>query len=110
MGLDITISRAGEVRCPKCGEVVKEEVVDSASSGGRMWYDFLEKVGYYVPYEKRTPENDWYGKDMILTDEQAKELYEYAKKNEGCFGVGAVADLVANAICSGEKVVINADW
>lgn len=109
MGLDITISRAEEVRCPKCGEVVTAKVVDSESSCGGMWRDFLAKVGYYVPYEKRTAENDWYGKDMILTEEQAKELYEYAKTS-CAYNSGAVANIVANAICSGEKVVINADW
>lgn len=109
MGLDITISRAEEVRCPKCGEVVTAKVVDSESSGGRMWHDFLAKVGYHVPYEKRTAENDWYGKDMILTDEQAKELYECAKTS-CAYNSDAVANIVANAICSGEKVVINADW
>lgn len=26
--------------------------VASTDSGGSLWYDFLEKLGYYVPYEK----------------------------------------------------------
>ena len=33
--------------------------IASTDSGGRLWYDFLERLGYYVPYEKRTKENDW---------------------------------------------------
>lgn len=109
MSLDITISRAKEIRCPCCGCFIMHQVQDTECSGGRVWYDILEKIGYYVPYEKRTAENDWYGKDMILTDEQAKELYEYAKTHYA-YNSDAVANIVANAICSGEKVVINADW
>lgn len=58
---------------------------------------------------RRAAENDWYGKDMILTDEQAKELYKYAKTN-CAYNSDTVANLVFYAICNGEKVVVNADW
>ena len=52
MGLDITIMERKDVRCPHCGEVVNTVDVSSTDSGGRLWYDFLERLGYYVPYEK----------------------------------------------------------
>ncbi len=54
MGLDITVMERRDVRCPHCGEVINTVDVASTDSGGRLWYDFLEKLGYYVPYEKRT--------------------------------------------------------
>ena len=78
-------------------------------SGGRLWYDFLEKLGYYVPYEKRTKENDWYGKDMILDNEQAKQLVDYAVKKE-VYNWDGVERVVTEALAHGNKVVINADW
>ena len=56
--------------------------IASTDSGGRLWYDFLERLGYYVPYEKRTEKNDWYSKDMVLDNEQAKQLVDYAVKKE----------------------------
>lgn len=51
MGLDITVMERKDVRCPHCGEVINTVDVSSTDSGGRLWYDFLEKLGYYVPYE-----------------------------------------------------------
>lgn len=82
MGLDITVMERKAVRCPHCGEVINTVDVASTDSGGRLWYDFLERLDYYVPYEKRTKENDWYGKDMVLDNEQAKQLVDYAVKKE----------------------------
>ena len=61
MSLDITIKERKEFRCPDCGRLVTTQDIDAEDSGGRVWYGFLESVGYYVPYEKRTKENDWYG-------------------------------------------------
>lgn len=58
MGLDITVMERRDVRCPHCGEVITTVDVANTDSGGSLWYDFLEKLGYYVPYEKRTKEND----------------------------------------------------
>ena len=101
MSLDITIMNRRDVRCPHCGEVI--------TSGGRLWYDFLERLGYYVPYEKRTKENDWYGKDMVLDNEQAKQLADYAVKKE-VYNWDGVESVVAEALAHGNKVVINADW
>lgn len=109
MGLDITITERKEVRCPHCGEAVTSIDVFSVDSGGRAWYDFLEKVGYYVPYEKRTEENDWYSKDMVLDDEQAKQLADYAVRKE-VYNSDLVESVVAETLLHGNKVVINADW
>lgn len=68
-----------------------------------------ERLGYYVPYEKRTKENDWYGKDMVLDNEQAKQLADYAVKKE-VYNWDGVESVVAEALAHGNKVVINADW
>ena len=104
MGLDITVMERKDVRCPHCGEVIT--TVDVSSS---LWYDFLEKLGYYVPYEKRTKENDWYGKDMVLDNEQAKQLADYAVKKE-VYNWDGVESVVATALMHENKVVINANW
>ena len=109
MGLDITIKERKEFRCPDCGRLVTTQDIGVECSGGRVWYDFLESVGYYVPYEKRTEENDWYGKDMVLTEEQAKQLAQfvsdYMPRN-----YNEIEGLVARALMRDNKVVINADW
>ena len=76
---------------------------------GMQWYDFLERLGYYVPYEKRTKENDWYGKDMVLDIEQAKQLADYAVKKE-VYNWDGVESVVATALMHENKVVINANW
>lgn len=102
MGLDITVMERKDVRCPHCGEVVN--TVDVASTDS-----FLEKLGYYVPYEKRTKKNDWYGKDMVLDNEQAKQLVDYAVKKE-VYNWDGVEWIVTEALAHGNKVVINADW
>ena len=95
--------------CKRCGEVVNTVDVASPDSGGRLWYDFLERLGYYVPYEKRTEKNNWYGKDMVLDNEQAKQLVDYAVKKE-VYNWDGVESVVAEALAHGNKVVINADW
>lgn len=109
MGLDITVMERRDVCCPHCGKVITTADVASTDSGGSFWYDFLEKLGYYVPYEKRTKENDWYGKDMVLGNEQAKQLVDYAVKKE-VYNWDGVESVVAEALAHGNKVVINADW
>lgn len=109
MGLDITIKQKHTYVCQHCGEIVGERIVDEVYSGGQAWYPFLESVGYYVPYDKRTPENDWYGKDMLLTKEQADHLYRYCKDEE-VYNWHEFAGLVAMAMAEGDAIVINADW
>ena len=109
MSLDITISERKEFRCPDCGRLVTTRYIDAECSGGRVWYGFLESIGYYIPYEDRTEENDWYGKDMILTEEQAKQLADFVSENQP-YNARDVECLVARALLHGNKVVINADW
>lgn len=110
MGLDISITRSKEVKCPNCGTVVTvlpEQTVDSAGSG---WYEFLKAVGYYQTTDQLGDgAHDWYGEDMILSDEQMERLIEFADHNKPV-NYRDVEALVALAMVKGHKVVINADW
>lgn len=109
MGLDIRISRAKKRYCPHCNGEIDGEIVSSDSSGGRVWYDWLEKIGYYVPHEKRTEENDWYGKDMKLTAEQKIDLYDFVSTY--CpHSTWNLAGMVAQALLENDDIIINADW
>ena len=109
MSLDITIKERKEFRCPDCGRLVTTQDIGAECSGGRVWYNFLEQIGYYVPYEKRTDENDWYGKDMVLTEEQEKQLADFVSEYQP-YKAQYIESLVARALMRGNKVVINADW
>ena len=109
MGLDIRFTQRKKNVCPHCGKVAGYSDVNSAPSGGRAWYPFLESIGYYVPYEKRTEENDWYGKDMVLTKEQADHAYRYAKEEE-VYNWHEIVGLIAVAGVEKDDIVINADW
>ena len=108
MSLDITIKEQKELRCPNCGLLVTTQDVGAECSNGRVWYDFLESVGYYVECDNLTEENDWYGKDMVLTEEQAKQLADFVSDNQP-YNALDVECLVARALMWGNKVVINAD-
>ena len=109
MSLDIRIKERKEFRCPDCGRLVTTQDIGAEDSCGREWYNFLEQIGYYVPYENRTEENDWYGKDMVLTEEQAKQLAQFVYDYQPT-DYGGIEVLVAMALLHGNKVVINADW
>lgn len=109
MGLDITVMERKDVRCPYCGEVVNTVDVASTDSGGRAWYEFLENIGYCVPYGKRTEEKDRNCLDMVLDNEQAKQLADYAVKKE-VYNWDGVESVVATALMHENKVVINANW
>ena len=109
MSLDITIKERKEFRCPDCGRMVTTQDIYAECSGGREWYDFLQGVGYYVEDDNPTEEEDWYGEDMVLTEEQAKQLSEFVSDNQP-YNYMDVEGLVASAILHGNKVVINADW
>lgn len=109
MGLDITVMERKDVRCPHCGEVITKVDVASTDSGGRVWYEFLENIGYCVPYGKRTEEKDWNCLDMVLDNEQAKQLADYAVKKE-VYNWDGVESVVATALMHENKVVINANW
>ena len=109
MSLDIRITRSRKTSCAYCGEMIGYKEIECVDSGGRAWYEPLESLGYYVPYEERTKENDWYSKDMVITKEQAMQIRNFV----GCFNVyncEQISDLIAAAILDGDDVVINADW
>lgn len=109
MGLDLTISKRKTNRCPHCGEVIGHTIEDEVGSGGRVWYPILEQIGYYVPYEERTEENDWYGKDMILSDDQIDAIYQFVK-NTDVFQKTMVLCVIASAKYENCEVILNADW
>ena len=109
MSLDITIKERKEFRCPDCGRLVTTQDIDEECSCGRVWYDFIESVGYYVEGDNPTEENDWYGKDMVLTEEQTKQLSDFVSDNNP-YNALCVERMVASAFLRGNKVVINADW
>ena len=109
MSLDITIKERKELRCPHCGQLVTTQDIYAEGSGGRIWYDFLESVGYYVEGDNLAEENDWYGNDMVLTEEQAKQLADFVSDNLP-YKYQYVESLVARALLHRNKVVINADW
>ena len=109
MSLDITIKERKEFRCPDCGRLVTTQNIDEVSSGGSEWYDFLQGVGYYVEGDNPTEENDWYGKDMELTEEQAKQLAQFVSDYQPT-DYDDIEVLVARTLLHGNKVVINADW
>lgn len=109
MSLDITIKEREEFRCPDCGRLVTTLGIDAECSSGRVWYDFLESVGYYVEDDNQTEEEKWYGKDMVLTEEQAKQLIDFVSDNRP-YNARDVECLVAIALLHGNKVVINANW
>ena len=108
MSLDITIKERKEFRCPDCGRLVTTQDIDAEFSGGRVWYGFLESIGYYVPYGEPA-DDDWYGMDMALTEEHAKQLADFVSDNHP-YNARDVECLVARALLHGNKVVINADW
>ena len=109
MSLDITIKERKEFYCPDCGRLVMVQDIGEEYSGGRIWYDCREPIGYYVPYEKRTDENDWYGLDMTLDEKQAKQLAQFVSVYMPS-NYNEIEGLVAMALMRGNKVVINADW
>ena len=59
--------------------------------------------------EQEGCQNCWYGKDMVLTEEQEKQLADFVSDNLPYHWV-AINNLIASAILHGSKVVINADW
>ncbi len=110
MGLDIRFTQRKKTVCPHCGkEIAQHYDVNAVCSGGRGWYPFLESIGYYVPYDKRTEENDWYGKDMVLTKEQAECAFRIAKEDE-LYNWHEIVGLIAVALIEDDYIVINADW
>lgn len=110
MSLDITCYHRKRIVCPKCREIVGYTDLDEISFGGRTWYALLEQLGYYVPYDQRIEENDWYGKDMILDAEQVDEVFEFARKHSDAYGAHSLALLISAVRVENNLLVINANW
>ena len=106
MGLNIRFAQRKKNCCPHCGEFVNHTEVEMISSSGRCWYPFLESIGYYVPNAER---DEWYGKDMELTEEQARKLYAFAAEHD-LYNGDEVKRLIAVALFEKDVIVINADW
>jgi len=112
MGLDICFKQMKKNCCPHCGEFIDYKEVACEDSGGRAWYPLLESIGYYVPIEERTEENDWYGKDMVLTAEQVKKAFELVRGDDvySVYNYHAIKVLIATALFDGDYIAVNADW
>ena len=106
MSLDIRISQRKKVICPKCGEVAGHTEVRAADSSGSRWYTPLERFGYY---QRSDAMYDGYGKDMVLTREQADYMYQFVKKTD-VYNQYEILGMIASALYEGDDVVINADW
>ena len=110
MSLSIECRRRKQFICPKCGEIVGHTDSDEISFGGRVWYPLLEKLGYYVPHDQLTEDNDWYGKDMVLTSEQMDDAFRFARVHSDAYGAEILAMLIALVKYENDQLVINADW
>lgn len=111
MSLDIRFTAYEGVICPHCGGVIGRKEINCVSSGGRGWYPILEELGYYVPYEQRTEENDWYGKDMVLTAEQTDKVRRFVMDNPDLYYYGRDVQLfIDSALCNHYTIVVNANW
>lgn len=109
MGLDVRLTKRRRITCPDCGKIIDYKELECIGSGGRAWYDVLKSIGYYVPYDQRTEENDWYSKDMVLNESQVMQVRKFAMSNE-VYNHYAIANMIAAAMVDGDDVVINADW
>ena len=111
MGLDITIKIERPVFCPHCGEVVDWKTVKDVDSCGQAWFNYLESIGYYVSPEtmKKTGAKDKYGQDVVLRNDQIKQMEKFLKDNDVYYGYTIYAAIRVAQI-DGHSVVINADW
>ena len=106
MGLDIRFTQRHKIICPHCGTIVDHKDFEEVDSSGRVWYQFLESIGYYVPGAEH---DEWYGKDMVLTDEQAKKLYQFVSMND-TYNDGEIKRIIAVTLLEEDAIVVNADW
>lgn len=61
MRLDIDVSSVRVIKCPHCGGDVGQTAVETESSSGRLWHDFLQDVGY---------DDTMYDTEMVLSEAQ----------------------------------------
>lgn len=45
MEFSITVSRCDVAKCPHCGQPIRGTIRDYEYSGGRVWKEYLEKIG-----------------------------------------------------------------
>lgn len=111
MEFGITVIQCDVAKCPNCDEPIIGTIHDFVDSCGCSLEEYLEKIGYYVPYEIREKEPDRYFccKDMMLTSEQAKDLATFAREHD-LYNWASIVALVDRAIENGDSVVIDADW
>lgn len=110
MGLDIRFKTQKPVICPHCGEVVSYETIDEVNSGGRVWYDFLEDIGYYVPSEKQTNETPGkYSEDMKLSTNQIKILRKFLKMHD-IYEHRSIDCMALRSLVDKQNMIVNADW
>lgn len=110
MSLDIRFKTQTPIICPHCGEVASYETIDEVSSGGRVWYDFLEDIGYYVSDEKQANEvPSKYGEDMILSIGQIKTLRKFLKTHD-IYEYRDIDCMALKALIDEQKLIVNADW
>ncbi len=100
MGLDITISRVQEIKCPDCGKVITKQPVDYIDSCGKVWHKFLDLIGY---------NSKWNSEDMELSEDQLNALVKFANDND-FWCKERIESLVVTGLLRGEKIVINANW
>ena len=110
MGLDIRFKMQKPIVCPHCGEIVDYQTVDEVNSDGRIWYEFLEDIGYYVPNEKQTDETPGkYSEDMVLSIDQIKTLRNFLKTHD-IYECKYVDCMALKALVDEQNMVVNADW
>jgi hypothetical protein len=110
MGLNISFKLKQKVTHWRSGDLIKYIDVDCVESEGRVWYPFLEEIGYYIPHELLTEENNWYGKDMTLSTEQIMNAWKFVTSNP-IYQRNIIRSLLAEAIVNDDlTVAINADW
>lgn len=90
-----------------------EEMMVRNTTGCTEWSEAIKtaRIEIINPacYGKRTEEKDWNCLDMVLDNEQAKQLADYAVKKE-VYNWDGVENVVATALMHENKVVINANW
>lgn len=110
MGLDIRFKTQSPIICPHCGEIVDYETLDKVTSSGRVWYDFLEDINYYVPDEKQTSETSGkYSEDMVLSIDQINTLREFLKTHN-IYEHRDIDCMALKALVDKQSMIVNADW
>lgn len=107
MGMDVRIRRERERRCPQCDDIIGYDIVEEEYSSGReAWRTILQNIGYYKYDENR--ECYWYGKDMVLSDDQLDVILQLLSSETEC--AKDIKHMIILAHHYKDRIVINADW